>query len=299
MVERVTGQGLSSSILADNQRTLARLATYQLELSSTKRINQVSDDPVGARQAMRYRAQTLETGKYLDNIDKSTAFMDASDSAMGQMAQVMDSIKTLAVQGANGSQDAAGRQALAQTASSLLSRLVDLGNTVHDGRYIFAGTATGTPPFALSGDGSAVSYQGNLDSFSVQVGPSTSVPVNQNGFDLFMGSTNVFSTVIKLRDALTANDPDTVSGLISGLDTASAQVTNVQGALGGQEQRLQLAQNQLETTKTNLGDLLSKTEDVDFPAVISQMQLAQTALQAGLEAGAKVMKPTLMDYLSS
>ncbi len=153
MVERITGQGLSSGILADNQRTLARLATYQLELSSTKRINVVSDDPVGARQAMRYRAQTLETGKYIDNVNKSTAFMDASDSAMGQMSQVMDSIKALAVQGANGSQDAAGRQALAQSATSLLGQLVDLGNTVHDGRYIFAGTATGTPPFALSSDG--------------------------------------------------------------------------------------------------------------------------------------------------
>ncbi len=297
MVERVTGQGLSSSILADNQRTLARLATYQLELSSTKRINVVSDDPVGARQAMRYRAQTLETGKYLDNIDKSTAFMNASDSAMGQMSQVMDSIKALAVQGANGSQDAAGRQSLAQSASSLLGQLVDLGNTVHDGRYIFAGTATGTPPFALSSDGSAVTYAGNLDSFAVQVGPSTSVPVNQNGFSLFMGTTNVFASVIQLRDALTGNDPGRITGLITDLDAAHGQVNNVQGALGGQEQRLQLAQNQLTTTKTNLGDLLSKTEDVDFPAVISQMQLAQTALQAGLQAGAKVMKPTLMDYL--
>ncbi len=114
-----------------------------------------------------------------------------------------------------------------------------------------------------------------------------------------MGTTNVFSSVIQLRDALTANDPSKITSLITDLDAAHAQVNNVQGALGGQEQRLQLAQNQLTTTQTNLGDLLSKTEDVDFPAVISQMQLAQTALQAGLQAGAKVMQTSLLTYMSA
>jgi flagellin-like hook-associated protein FlgL len=42
---------------------------------------------------------------------------------------------------------------------------------------------------------------------------------------------------------------------------------------------------------------VSAAEDADFPEVISQMQLAQVALEAGLKAGAKVLRPSLLDFL--
>jgi flagellar hook-associated protein 3 FlgL len=297
MSDRVTLNAISNTVLADNQRTIARLATYQEQLSSGKRINRVSDDPVEARQALRYRAESLQTDSYLDNISKGGSFISASDSALGQMTEVMDQAKALAVQGANGTQDAASRQALARSVDSLLTRLVDLGNTVHDGRAVFAGTATASQPFARSADGSQVVYQGNLDAFAVQVGPNSRVTVNQDGFSLFKGGVDVFKSLIDLRDALTANDPTTITGLITTVDQAHAHLNDLHGAMGGTEQRLDLARNQLEGTKTNLDDLLSQAEDVDFAATIANMQTAQVALEAGLQAGAKVLKPSLLDFL--
>jgi flagellar hook-associated protein 3 FlgL len=67
--------------------------------------------------------------------------------------------------------------------------------------------------------------------------------------------------------------------------------------MGGRETRLELARNQLESTKAGLGELISKAEDVDFPKTIADFQMAETALQAGLQAGARVIRPTLLDYL--
>jgi flagellar hook-associated protein 3 FlgL len=298
MSDRITLNAISNTVLADNQRTIARLATYQQQLSSGKRINQVSDDPVAARQALRYRTESLETGKFLDNISKGSSFIDATDSSIEQMSQVLDEAKQLAVQGATATQDANSRKALAQSVDSLLGRMVDLANTVHDGRYLFSGTATLTQPFARSADGKSVTYQGNLDSFDVKIGPNTSVTLNQDGYTLFQSQTDVFASLTKLRDALSSNDPTAVSGLIATVDQASAHINDLHGALGGREQRLTLAQNQLESAKVGLDDLTSKAEDVDFTDTISKMQLAQTALQAGLEAGAKVLKPSLLDYLT-
>ena len=54
-MERVTTAAMSAQVLANNQRTLKRLATFQLQLASGKRINAVSDDPVAARIALRYQ----------------------------------------------------------------------------------------------------------------------------------------------------------------------------------------------------------------------------------------------------
>ena len=297
MSERITINAINNTVLADNQRTIARLANYQQQLSSGKRINQVSDDPGAARSALRYRAESMQTTKYLDNISKGDSFITASDSAMEQMSQVLDDAKSLAVQGANGTQDAASRKALGQSVDSLLTRLVDLANTVHDGRYLFSGTATFTQPFVTSADGTTVNYQGNLDTFQVQVGPGSQVNVNQDGNSLFKQGVDIFGSLVDLRTALRANDASKVSGLIQTVDDAHSHLNDLHGALGGTEQRLELARNQLESAKVNLDGLVSAAEDADFPETISKMQLAQVALEAGLKAGAKVLRPSLLDFL--
>ncbi len=300
-MERVTALGLNSSILRSNQKTLGRLATYQEQLSTTKRINRVSDDPAGARQAMHLRVDSLALGKYQDNVEKASSFLDAADNSLSEMGTVLDSAKGFAVQGANGSQDAASRTSLAASVDALISRMVDLGNTVHDGRYIFAGTATTqtTPPFARSAANDAVDYSGTLDSFDVAIGPSSSVAVNQDGHRLFQGEggPDIFGVLIDLRDALKNNDPTTVNKLIAQVDGASVHVNALQGDLGARQQRLDLARNQLELTRTQLDGLVADIEDADLPQVMSTMNLTQVALQAGLQTAGKVMQTTLVDFL--
>lgn len=298
-MDRVTNAALSRNVLNSTQSTLARLASYQEQLASGKRINQVSDDPVGAKTVMRYRAESFNAGKYLDNIDKGTAFMSATDSALSEMGSLMDQIKDLAVQGANGSQDASSRKVLAQSIDSHLTRLIDLANTVHDGRYIFAGTATAqeSPPFALAADGGSVSYGGNLDDFSVQIGPTATVQINQNGHQLLQGSTDVFGSIIKLRDALASNDGGQVNALLTDVDAAATQINDVHGSMGGRLQRLELARSQLEDTQASLDELASQIEDVDLTDVITRMQLTQVGLEAGLQAGTRVLQPSLLDFL--
>jgi flagellar hook-associated protein 3 FlgL len=297
MSDRITINAINNTVLADNQRTISRLANYQEQLSSGKRINQVSDDPGAARSALRYRAESMQTTKYLDNISKGDSFITASDAAMEQMSQVLNDAKSLAVQGANGTQDAASRKALGQSVDSLLTRLVDLANTVHDGRYLFSGTATFTQPFARSADGTTVNYGGNLDTFEVQIGPGSQVNVNQDGNTMFKQEVDIFGSLVELRNALRANDASKITGLIQTVDDAHAHMNDLHGALGGTEQRLELARNQLESAKVNLDGLVSAAEDADFPEVIAQMQLAQVALEAGLKAGAKVLRPSLLDFL--
>ena len=298
-MERITNVALNASVLSTTQRTLARLSTYQQQLATGKKVIDVSDDPVGAKSSMRYSGEKFSAQKYLDNIDRGSAFMTATDSSLAEMSQLMDQVKEIAVQGANGSQDAASRSVLAQSLDSYLSRLVDVSNAVHDGRYIFAGTATtqDTPPFAIAADGSSVTYGGNLDAFAVKVGPNSSVTLNQDGYGLFMKDVDVFKMVIDLREALNANDGDKVNALLTDADASSSHINNLHGAMGGRLQRLELAKNQLEDSQVYLGELISQIEDVDMTEAISQMQLSQVALEAGLQAGSRVLQPTLLDFL--
>jgi flagellar hook-associated protein 3 FlgL len=123
------------------------------------------------------------------------------------------------------------------------------------------------------------------------------VNVNQDGNTMFKQEVDIFGSLVELRDALRANDASKITGLIQTVDDAHAHMNDLHGALGGTEQRLELARNQLESAKVNLDGLVSAAEDADFPEVIAQMQLAQVALEAGLKAGAKVLRPSLLDFL--
>jgi flagellar hook-associated protein 3 FlgL len=297
-MDRITQVGLNTSVLANNQKTLARLATYQEQLATGKKLNRVSDDVVAARQSLRYRADENATGKYLDNIDKSLAFMGATDTAFAEITSIFDQVKSIAVQGANGTQDGASRFALAQAVDSYLTRLVDVANTVHDGRFIFGGTATTVDkPFAVAADGSRVDYRGNLDDFTIEVGPNARIAVNQDGFELFKGEADIFGGVIELRDALRDNDPTAIADLISRIDAGQRHANDLQGSMGGRVQRLELARDQLEAGRVYQRELISQAEDADFTETISNMQLAQVALEAGLQSAARTITPSLLDFL--
>ncbi len=293
---RVTNMSMSRNVLADNQATLARLATLQERLASGKRVNRVSDDPEAARQSLRLRVDDLKLGKYLDNITKSQAFIEAGDKALESMSAGLNEVKKLALQGANGTADAASRKAIARAVEGELDRIIDLANSAHDGRFLFAGTATtGQPPFALADD--RVAYRGNLDQFSVQITPASSEVVNRNGYAMFQEDNDVFAQLIALRDALLADDPAAIRDTLDGIDDAHRQVVGLQGAVGGQVRRLESSRDQLEHTRVSIQDLISRAEDADLPATIADLQLAETALEAGLQTGARLLQRSLLDYL--
>jgi len=297
-MDRITLLGMNRSVLDNNQRTLARLATYQEQLSTGKKLNRISDDVVAARQSLRYRADENATGKYLDNIDKSLAYMGATDTAFSEITSLFDEVKSIAVQGANASQDAASRAALAQAVDSHLARMVDVANTVHDGRFIFGGTATTSgKPFALAADGLQVDYSGNLDSFQVEVGPNSRIQVNQDGNQLFKGEVDIFDTLIQLRDALMANDATATAKLIDTVDASQRHANDLQGSMGGRIQRLERAQSQLEINRTYQKELISQAEDIDFTETVANLQLAQVSLEAGLQAASRTLTPSLLDFL--
>jgi flagellar hook-associated protein 3 FlgL len=213
------------------------------------------------------------------------------------MGEVIDEAKAIALRGVNASEDASIRQVMARSIDGLLERMVDLGNTVHDGRYIFSGAAVLQQPFALSEDRSAVAYQGDLDDFQVAVSQTTRVPVNLNGHSLFKSEVDVFAAFAEIRDALDNNDPQGVEELLADLDKVQQHLSGKQGELGSRVQRVELTRTQIDSALINLGELISIEEDVDLAETISALRVAEVTLEAGLNAGARVVRPTLLDYI--
>ena len=297
-MERIASTTLGRNILTANQGSLRRLTDLQLQLATGKRINKPSDDPVGIRQSLRLRAESVKSDDYQANIATSAGFLNTADSAFAGMTALLQEVKGLAVQGGNDTLDATARAAIGAQVDNALNRLVDLGNTQHDGRYVFAGAATTTKPFTLADSGDRVDYFGAQEDFSVQISPASTSPVSQVGSTRLQQPTDIFQALIDLRDALNQDNGDAVRLVIGDIDAAHDQVASHFGELGGRQQRLEMTKNQLQDVKINLDELVSQIEDADLTEIIAKFQAGQVALQAGLQAGARVSQTTLLDFLS-
>jgi len=109
----------------------------------------------------------------------------------------------------------------------------------------------------------------------------------------------VFDALISVRDDLRANDSDSLSlNRLNELETVHDDVLDaLLSQVGSKGARLDLTKSQLSAARLNDAEVLSKTEDADMSDSIIKLNAQQTALQAALAAGAKVIQPTLIDFL--
>jgi flagellar hook-associated protein 3 FlgL len=67
--------------------------------------------------------------------------------------------------------------------------------------------------------------------------------------------------------------------------------------VGARSNRLDLTKNRLSDQYTNFSELMSNNEDADMAEVIMNLKNEENVYKASLEAGARIIQPSLMDFL--
>jgi flagellar hook-associated protein 3 FlgL len=289
---RVTSGMSQRHVLADLRRVQERLANAQSQVSSGKRIEKPSDDPLGAERAMRLNDQLATTSGYRNAVDESRSWLDATDSALDSLNQIVQHVRELTLQAANGSTSDAGRQSIKQQIDQLTEEAKSTLNSAYDGRYIFSGTKTDTPPYsAATGD----VYQGDASPVVRQIGPGVSVQVNVTGDDVLSGLLPALRT---LSSHLASNDTAALGTTdLKAIDAGFDNLTAKRGAVGAITNRVDAAGARLDDTADITTAFLSKTQDADLPQALTDLSAQQTALQAALRGGAALIQQSLMDFL--
>lgn len=113
---------------------------------------------------------------------------------------------------------------------------------------------------------------------------------------LFGGS--MYDAVIRLRDNLLAGNKEAIGG--QGLAGVQASLKNLQGAvaeLGSRDNRLEFVSARLQGEQPKVIEKLSNAIDLDLTEGITRLKMLDNTHQAALRAAAKIIPPTLMDYL--
>jgi flagellar hook-associated protein 3 FlgL len=130
------------------------------------------------------------------------------------------------------------------------------------------------------------------------ISDGSSIRVDVEGPAVF-GATgsSVFDHLDALATALRAGDQAGISASITVLDADRDRITTTQTDVGTRQIRVESAIQAAQDTELRLSTSLSNVENADLPKVIVDLQMQQVAYQASLAATARVMQPSLLDFL--
>lgn len=162
------------------------MADTQAHISSGKRILNPSDDPVGAAQVLNLQHVDAANQQYQRNIDSASGRLSLETNALDQVTGILQRVRTLALQGTNGSETPEDRKAIASELRQMLSQLVQTANgSDGQGDALFAGNAAHSTPFTMDANFN-VSYAGDDGQRMVAAAPGMQVATGDPGSDVFM-----------------------------------------------------------------------------------------------------------------
>lgn len=197
---RITQSQLTTRTLSNLNDQLRRLSVLQDTMSTGRRVNSPSDDPIDARRAISIQTSMDQTRQYISNLEDIAPHLSAAEAVFEESVNMFQRALELTLRAANGT---FGQDQLDQNAeeiNQLLEQLILSVNTETSGRRLFSGTRTLTEPFSVTrdvvtNDITAVTYQGNSGAVEIPFSEIGRIQINIPGDEAFQKSIDVFATI--------------------------------------------------------------------------------------------------------
>jgi flagellar hook-associated protein 3 FlgL len=409
---RITHGMMGDNLINIVKRNSEKMLRVQNDISTGKKARLPREAPVAVSHSILYNRALFELRQWGLNIDDGKSRINVADGALASATDILQRIRELAVQGANGIYTKDDRAKIAIEIEELLGELVNIANTKYKGKAIFAGNDTLEDPFRVMMSFSkyagqevieSVEYYGDIGRQNREIGQGDILAINVPGNEAFWaensmlfsavdatnyivntdsvvringaevefkagdniemivnrinsahvpvrasvnrmnggiiietssardiwvedieGSTvmqdlgvisgktgpknlsptarrfggTVFDMVKRLRDSLYMDDVEDVgSRALGGIDLALGNILKYRAELGARASRLDMVMARIVQDQTSIEEILSRNEDVDVADAITNLKQLETAYQAALGVSARIIQPTLLDYL--
>lgn len=321
---RVTNGMTNRSFNYNLHKNLSRMTKIDNQLNTGKEINKISDDPAKAAKIMRLKNDIAKNAQYNRNIIDATNHLDVTDKALEQVNDGLQKMRELLVKAGNATYGSEERAALKEEMSQLVNKMGDVLNTTFDGKYVFGGERTDKKPVINSNDpisGNIVlSYNGKdgqnitdvelnqiKQNLKMEISSGVSIDYGVNASEILeftdkegnnINLMDSFDSILKNLDSTDdAAYKELITENLEQIDGALQNISNLRGEVGAKQNRMEDALERNEEEKFNIKEVLTSIEDIDFAEKTIEYVTASTMYTASLQASAKIMQPSLIDYL--
>ena len=262
---------IAQNALVKNERSMN---TAMERLSTGQRINAAKDDAAGLAISSRMTSQIRGLDMAVRNANDAISMISTADGAMTEVSNMLQRMRELAVQSANGTTTADDRTYLNSEYQNLITEIERIAqNTQWNGRSI------------LQGDAGKASDSNVTFQVGANAGQTIGVnfgDISQSGgtefqtFEISAAGAGSFITATTTASALT-----TASAALTKIDSAISAVSTQRSTFGAAVNQLTYAIDNLASVKVNSEAARSRISDTDYAVETSELARTQIIQQAG------------------
>jgi flagellar hook-associated protein 3 FlgL len=310
---RISTSLFTNDLLTQMNQLQSQELQLQNETTTGLKVTLPEDDPSAMGQALDLQAQSDANTQYQSNITQLQSTATTAASAMSSLQTITEQAQTIATE-ASGVTSSTQLSTYATQVANLIQEALQAANTKDtQGNYLFGGTINNQTPFVASTDAdgnvTAVTYQGNTDTSQSLIGPGQTVSVQVPGANTTgsgpaglladsRSGADLFGDLISLQQDLSSGNTSAITSTVSAnLTKDEDNITSNIAQNGVLQSTLQTAGTAATQLGTTLTTQTSNLTGADLTTTLTQLDQTETALEAALESGEKIMNLSILNYL--
>ncbi|CEQ23828.1 flagellar hook-associated protein FlgL (or HAP3) [[Clostridium] sordellii] len=308
---RITNSSMITNHMFDTQQTLERMDNLNRQLDTSKQINRVSDDPHKAIKIMNLNNELKFTEKYNQNVEETVGWMNNTDSTLQEVGDLLGEIKTNILKVGNGTYNDEEIKAIHAEMNEKIKELGECLNSSHGGRHMFSGTAVNEVPVVMEEKDGVVTLKVNSavndKDLKAELSDGITVDYNVSAKEIFeKDGKNYLDQINHLSKLMNdiSNGKDVESNKKELLGTVKDDIDGLFNHTIDTRTTFGVRVNTAEKIKDfndenilNMKAVLSSEQDVDHVKKFIELKSAELVYNASVQVGAKLIQPTVLDYL--
>jgi flagellar hook-associated protein 3 FlgL len=258
-------------------RLAADVSKTQVQISTGRRIQRASDDPVAAARVAHIRARQADGETWSRNVTTATALTSQADTAMASVSDLLAKAQELTLAASNPTANASDRATLALEMTAIADEVDTLSaSTSALGEPLFSATT----PSAMRFDSDTV---------------FAPVPSRSTAFEI--AGSAISQNLRAASTAITSGDATQIAASLGNVKASVDHVADVRAEIGIHAGRLERLREAQTGTSISLAAERSTLEDTDLSSAIAKLNGQTITLEAAQAAFARINRRTLIDIL--
>ena len=271
-----TGNRMTREIQRQS-RLASDIAVTQTQISTSKRIQKASDDPVASSRVATVRSQQANAQSWSRNVTLGTALTSQADTVLSTVSDLLARGQELTLAAANPSANAADRATIALEISSIADEIDMLS----------ASKSTLGGPLFSTGNPMAMRFDDQM--------VFAPLPSRSSAFEV--GGVSVSQHLRDVNTAIATGNSAQIAAAIPDVTSAIDHIANARAAVGIQANRLEQLRETQASNAIAMASERSTLEDTDLSSAIAKLNGQTITLEAAQAAFARINRRTLMDIL--
>ncbi|MES0298878.1 flagellar hook-associated protein FlgL [Citrobacter sedlakii] len=303
---RISSLYNSNAMLTQMGTNGTRLSKLLEQVSTLKRINVPSDDPVAASRLVQLNREESAITQYQSNIKRLSGALAIQESNVNALNYQLLSLNDKLLSANNSTHSQKDMAGYGAEIDSMIDSLVASMNAKNEnGSYLFSGTKTDSKTVTLDENGQYV-YGGNDGTRETQVANGVSITENTNVAQAFSGSGNDLKVLNDLKalsakmqdpDASYADYKDEIDAMLGSVQGARDRVSSIFTDLGGRQNRLTLLGDAHTDVSVANRQLASELGDTDEVTATTNLQLYAQSMQISYKTYSMVSQLNLFSMM--